>query len=115
MLNAAVGPGWPWQGSGVLGGIGVGVAMLALALVLPGGWWVMRRQFGARVAGPLWPLVFLEVVALGYAFVVPPWQKPDEPQHIRPCRGHAGCGRQRGRGVASVVTSRPAPARRRRA
>ncbi|MCU1448943.1 MAG: hypothetical protein JWP02_1113 [Acidimicrobiales bacterium] len=82
MVTAWVGPAWPWHGSSLLGGIALGAVMLTLVAVLPVGWWVLRQRFGHAAAGPLWPLVLFEVLALAYALVVPPWQKPDEPQHM---------------------------------
>jgi hypothetical protein len=58
------------------------VVLLVVAALVPAGWWVLRRRAGARAAGPLWPLLLFEVLAVGYALVIPPWQTPDEPQHM---------------------------------
>jgi hypothetical protein len=45
-------------------------------------WYLLRRRLGRPVAGPLWALLFFEVVASFYALAVPPWQMPDEAQHM---------------------------------
>jgi hypothetical protein len=49
---------------------------------VPAAWWALKRSFGSRAAGPLWPLLLFEILAISYALVVPPWQTPDEPQHM---------------------------------
>jgi len=73
---------WPWNGISFSYGIALGATIAALLAILPAGWWVIRRRFGAAAAGPLWPLLLFEVLAMAYVLVVPPWQKPDEPQHM---------------------------------
>jgi hypothetical protein len=55
--------------------------LVVLALV-PGGWWVIKRFAGRRAAGPLWLLLLFELLAVGYALIIPPWQTPDEPRHM---------------------------------
>ena len=58
------------------------VALVVLLAVVPAAWVALKRWGGRRVAGPLWPLLVFAVVAVAYALVVPPWQTPDEPQHM---------------------------------
>jgi hypothetical protein len=73
---------WPFAGTDALLNVSLGVCMLALLLLLPLGWVVIRRRLGLRAAGPLWPLLFFELIAIFYAFMTPPWLMPDEPQHM---------------------------------
>src|SRR5206468_323911 len=77
-----VGVWWPFRGSGVIGGLSLVVFLLAMVATVPLGWWLIRRRFGPRSAGPLWPLLAFVLLAGVYALVTPPWQMPDEPQHV---------------------------------
>jgi hypothetical protein len=81
-LAAAAPVLWPFAGSDAALDLAVAGTVLALLAVLPLGWIVLRRTWGLSVSGPLWPLLFFEVLAAGYAFLTPPWQMPDEPQHM---------------------------------
>ena len=81
-MTGVPGPFWAWRGSGAAAGLALAVAMLVLLALVPAGWWVLRRRAGRRAAGPLWPLIVFELLAVGYALVIPPWQTPDEPQHM---------------------------------
>ncbi|MBV8386761.1 MAG: DUF2142 domain-containing protein [Acidimicrobiia bacterium] len=58
------------------------VALVVLLALVPAAWLALKRWAGRRAAGPLWPLLLFAVLALAYALVVPPWQTPDEPQHM---------------------------------
>lgn len=73
---------WPFAGTDALLNVSLVGCIAALLLLLPLGWVVIRRAFGLRVAGPLWPLLFFELFATFYAFMTPPWLMPDEPQHM---------------------------------
>ncbi|MBV8161885.1 MAG: hypothetical protein JO265_13255 [Acidimicrobiia bacterium] len=81
-MTGVPGPFWPWRGASAVEGIALAVAMLVVLALIPAGWWVLKRQGGTRAAGPLWLLLAFEVLALGYALFIPPWQTPDEPQHM---------------------------------
>lgn len=81
-MTGVPGPFWPWRGSSVAEGLALALAVLLLVALVPAGWWLLRRNAGRRAAGPLWPLLVFEVLAVGYALVVPPWQTPDEPRHM---------------------------------
>jgi hypothetical protein len=81
-IAAAVGFLWPFADASTVEAFIV-VAYVALMLsVLPLGWLVLKRRFGLGVAGPLWPLLFFLVLSGTYALATPPWQTPDEPQHM---------------------------------
>jgi hypothetical protein len=82
LMGAGPGPLWPWRGISAPYGIALVVALAILLGVVPIAWVLVSRRFGRATAGPLWPLVLFELLALAYALVVPPWQKPDEPQHM---------------------------------
>ncbi|MEY2566240.1 MAG: hypothetical protein QOE35_769 [Actinomycetota bacterium] len=83
MTTAAAAPVlWPFAGTDALLNVSLSACMLALLLLLPLGWIVIRRRLGLRAAGPLWPLLFFELLATFYAFMTPPWLMPDEPQHM---------------------------------
>jgi len=81
-MTGTPGPLWPWHGSGPAGGLALAATLALLVALVPGGWYVLRRCFGRDVAGPVWPLLAFVAVGLTYALVVPPWQMPDEPQHM---------------------------------
>jgi hypothetical protein len=81
-IVAAVGFLWPFAGTSTLEGLGVVVYVLVILLVLPLGWVVIRRRLGLAVAGPLWPLLYFLILSSTYALATPPWQTPDEPQHM---------------------------------
>ncbi|MBV8980613.1 MAG: hypothetical protein JO086_06910, partial [Acidimicrobiia bacterium] len=81
-MTGVPGPFWPWRGSAAGEGVVLAVALMVLLAIVPGAWLALKRWGGRRVAGPLWPLLLFAVLALAYALVVPPWQTPDEPQHM---------------------------------
>ena len=76
------GPSWPVAGAGPVGGLAIVGYCLALLALGPMAWAIVRKRFGRLAAGPLWPLLLFLVVAGAYALVNPPWQAPDEPQHM---------------------------------
>jgi len=78
----SVGFFWPFHDTNAAQGAGVMIVVLLLLGSVPALWYLLRGRGGARVAGPLWALLFFEVVASFYALAVPPWQMPDEPQHM---------------------------------
>lgn len=73
---------WPFAGTDALLNMSLIICMLALLALLPLGWIAIRRRFGLTISGPLWPLLFFQIVATFYAFMTPPWLMPDEPQHM---------------------------------
>lgn len=73
---------WPFHDTSAAQGAGLMVVILLLLGSVPALWYLLRQRAGPRVAGPLWALLFFEVIASFYALVVPPWQMPDEPQHM---------------------------------
>jgi predicted membrane protein DUF2142 len=77
-----IGVVWPLRGSGLLGGAALFLAMVALLAIVPLGWIAVRRRWGRQAAGPLWPIALFMVLGTSYALVTPPWQMPDEPQHM---------------------------------
>jgi hypothetical protein len=81
-LAAAAPVLWPFAGSDFALDLTVALTVGALLAVLPVGWIFLRRAWGLSVSGPLWPLLFFEILAASYAFLTPPWQMPDEPQHM---------------------------------
>lgn len=81
-MTLAVGFFWPFHDTGAAQGAGAMVVILLLLGSVPALWYALRTRASARVAGPLWALLFFEVVASFYALAVPPWQMPDEPQHM---------------------------------
>ena len=74
--------GWPLQGSGVFGGVGVVLYLLLILGTVPAVWALLRYRVGASTAGPLWLLLGFMVIACAYALSTPPWQMPDEPNHM---------------------------------
>jgi hypothetical protein len=81
-MTGTPGPLWPWHGSGPAGGLALAATLALLVAMVPGAWYLLRRRFGRDVAGPVWPLLAFVAVGLTYALIVPPWQMPDEPQHM---------------------------------
>lgn len=81
-MTGVPGPFWPWRGSSAAEGLALAVAVLVVLALVPAGWWVIKRTAGRRAAGPLWLLLVFELLAVGYALIIPPWQTPDEPQHM---------------------------------
>lgn len=82
MFGAAAPVFWPFAGTDFLLNVSITTCIVAL-LVLPLLFWgAVRRRFGLRASGPLWPLLFFELLATFYAFMTPPWLMPDEPQHM---------------------------------
>jgi len=73
---------WPFHDSNAAQGGGAMFVILLLLSSVPALWYLLRQRAGKRVAGPLWALLFFEFVASFYALAVPPWQMPDEPQHM---------------------------------
>ena len=84
MVGVILGVGffWPFHSTNAGQGAAVMFVILLLLSSVPALWYLLRQRVGARVAGPLWALLFFEVVASFYALAVPPWQMPDEPQHM---------------------------------
>ena len=81
-MIVAVGFLWPFHATNATEGAGLMLGLLLLFGSVPAIWYLLRRRRGPRVAGPLWALLFFEVVAAFYALAVPPWQMPDEAQHM---------------------------------
>jgi len=81
-VTSVPGPFWPWRGSSALGGLALAAALLVLLALVPTAWWLVKRNAGRRAAGPLWPVLLFEVIAVSYALLIPPWQMADEPQHM---------------------------------
>jgi hypothetical protein len=79
---AAVGFLWPFADASVLEALAIVFYVALILPVLPIGWLLIKRRYGTRAAGPLWPLLFFLVLASVYALGTPPWQTPDEPQHM---------------------------------
>ena len=73
---------WPFAGSEPALDLALAGMIAGLLALVPLGWVFLRRRWGLTVAGPLWPLLFFEILAGAYAFLTPPWQMPDEPQHM---------------------------------
>src|SRR5438046_387217 len=74
--------GWPLRGDSVLGGVGVLLYLLLILATVPAVWALLRWKIGVSTAGPLWLLLAFEVIACAYAVFTPPWQMPDEPNHM---------------------------------
>ena len=79
---AAVGLLWPFADASTVEAFGVLLYVALILPVLPIGWLLIKRRYGTKAAGPLWPLLFFLVLASIYAIVTPPWQTPDEPRHM---------------------------------
>ena len=107
-MTGVPGPFWPWRGSSAVEGVVLAVAMLVLLAVVPAGWWLVRRNGGRRAAGPLWPLLLFELLAVTYALIIPPWQASDEPQHMV----HVEVVRRGGFGAADSLLPFKSPSRR---
>jgi hypothetical protein len=73
---------WPFRGSGLAGSAGLFLFLLLIVATVPGGWAILRYRVGASTAGPLWLLLLFEVLACSYALLTPPWQMPDETNHM---------------------------------
>lgn len=82
LVPATVGFLWPFADTSVVEAVVLVVYVALLLAVVPVGWVLIKRRFGLRIAGPLWPLAFFLVLASLYAMATPPWQTPDEPQHM---------------------------------
>ena len=70
------------RGSGVLEALLVVVYVVVLLAAAPALWALIRRRYGAAASGPLWPILAFVGLAAFYAALTPPWQTPDEPQHM---------------------------------
>ena len=81
-VAAAVGLLWPFADTSTVEGLVVALYVAAVLSVVPLGWLVIKRRFGLGVSGPLWPLLFFLGLSGTYALATPPWQTPDEPQHM---------------------------------
>ena len=104
-MTGTPGPLWPWHGSGPLGGLALALALVLLSASVPLVWYVLRRRAGQNVAGPVWPLLAFLAVGLTYALIVPPWQMPDEPQHMV----HVEVVRRGGFGAADALLPYKSP------
>ena len=77
-----IGVVWPLRGSGLFEGAVLCLAILILLACVPVGWILVRRRWGRQAAGPLWPIALFLILGTFYALLTPPWQMPDEPQHM---------------------------------
>jgi len=100
-----IGVTWPFRGSGSAGTLALVIFLLATIATVPLGWWLICRRFGHRSAGPLWPLLAFVLLAGVYAVVTPPWQMPDEPQHV----GHVELVRRVGVSDVESLLGAPRP------
>ncbi|MBV9412983.1 MAG: DUF2142 domain-containing protein, partial [Acidimicrobiia bacterium] len=73
---------WPFRGSGLVGAAGLFLYLLLIVATVPAGWALLRYRIGASAAGPLWLLLLFQVLACSYALITPPWQMPDETNHM---------------------------------